>query len=1321
MNSPIVLIIACLSLLASLSSSLLAQESSPLPYKEYSRYGDFKSAQLRSTTTHGYGLYIAEMQMSPSRSVSTFWLYANSPSANYMQDVAQLWRWNEIDFEFVPYTESTQAEYITFDWNNGDIQDITQYGASRELSSVLIRTPNTNKSQYSMWVESLIRTDEVVAEQTLNTYAAANAISGGVDLSGTFTIVVGDGTSAQTFGPFAPNVSASDMQTELNSNGFLSAVLGTTTTGTVKVTTPGTVGTANKYQINTGDTTVVLTESGVFGQLANGDLIFQQPTSSTPKYLGSGVTVTHVNKTTQVVTLSENFDKTGTIRLDFTPPEGSSDPVLNIPGLSVTEGTKTVNVGADANSVAKNSTVTQFPAAQIFPDNTTVTNIDVATNGQSATITFSQAAVADGDTQLGFLPASTWNIDLPSGTTITPADMPNITLNLTGLSSGTTGVPALGIVTPSPASSTTQFIVKVFESGLAPTGTQTWLELLAANTGADKIFPDATTWTYPQTTLGNFPYQGSDLDMTKMGSVNFWRMPVGDESVTLDFTAEGYGTFNRTGIYRGALAGATNPDFFNSEPLNNEAFYWDYNGDYDPYTDVYTYVIAWTPTRMAQYILPKLDHSGGLPEISLSDLTPVVEYKLDDYGSLAQTGPDGTPGSTSVDGGQVPFAYTQLAEQIGKVSINVANYVGYSQASGGFNGQVNVDSTPLTAGSSQITGVNSDSGQVAATKASELALLTDFHITPQANMYLTSDNTTLVPAATFIEEVWKNAYLVTLSSPTTGSGTSTVTFSNETSTFNATGIFNVSTYTIIVTGVPSGDTITDGMSITAATSGLLSSGTTVSAVSAKGDVVDLNQAPSGTGTAAAYLFKLVAPTGTTDKVSWLPQAGQDVSGTGIPAGTTIKSVSTNGTVITLDLPPNTVTTAGDGTIALITSPATPGWSGRQPDSDMADSAAYVRSVGFFEWTGSGDGSKASDFKIEAPSTSNDNMWVDFSDTSTWSQDSTSPNYWKPMLSKYFNLGYTNNFTNLGAQTGMSLQYPNISPDNVALTNLSGAGSMQVLALYVGANDLTLNEAGKDWKTPPTLNFYQVSTQSPSGDPITSTNPLIRVEVYQENNRDLYWTANSAVLDTTNIYAPPVGQSVNVVVKSWELSDGTVTYGASLPAHTYEAKLTLKNDTTKGLTYTITSDPNKIISTAPGRIINVQKGTPKGKGLGFVSLQFGFSPISLPSNAPRDEHPKGKGSLRSTPSDYWYFSETYGYVWVGALPWVYSLDFEGWYFPYLYDDADGNVWIYVPNLGWFWGNAYPFVYGLNDDGWFYIDPSAYYYDVDTGEWRSLKNN
>jgi hypothetical protein len=82
-------------------------------WNDFSRYGDFLSAQMKSLRKFGYGMFVVKMQAADGPVCSTFWLYSDAPAPGAMPEIRQLWRWNEFDIEFVPYTVAKQNSYLT--------------------------------------------------------------------------------------------------------------------------------------------------------------------------------------------------------------------------------------------------------------------------------------------------------------------------------------------------------------------------------------------------------------------------------------------------------------------------------------------------------------------------------------------------------------------------------------------------------------------------------------------------------------------------------------------------------------------------------------------------------------------------------------------------------------------------------------------------------------------------------------------------------------------------------------------------------------------------------------------------------------------------------------------------------------------------------------------------------------------------------------------------------------------------------------------------------------------------------------------------------
>lgn len=127
-------------------------------WNEYARYGDYLSAQMKSLRKFGYGMFVAKMQAADGPVCSTFWLYADAPAPGCMPEIAQLWRWNEFDYEFVPYTRAHQNSYITLDDTFTNLT-VTYFGSELDLAnpnSQLITTDAVN------WVQGRFMDDDTV-------------------------------------------------------------------------------------------------------------------------------------------------------------------------------------------------------------------------------------------------------------------------------------------------------------------------------------------------------------------------------------------------------------------------------------------------------------------------------------------------------------------------------------------------------------------------------------------------------------------------------------------------------------------------------------------------------------------------------------------------------------------------------------------------------------------------------------------------------------------------------------------------------------------------------------------------------------------------------------------------------------------------------------------------------------------------------------------------------------------------------------------------------------------------------------------------------
>jgi len=294
----------------------------------YVRYGDYLSAQMVSNRTFGYGMFVCEFQAADGPTCSTFWLYANEPSVRNLPDVAQNWRWNEIDFEFVPYTEATQSQYYLFD---GGLPTPVVHAFGTELNFGDPRSNDLDNTEPATWKEGKIQTDETIARDMwlyYNTWMESR--NGGPPTGGYFTLM-DHGTKAQT-SHLAYNVSADDLKSALDAlNGGL---------GLFDMKGKYTVSTAAagaKGDIAEGSLNVIrnLNPCDVIGQLSLGQEVkaFDEDASIIP----AGTTILSKDQATCTVTLSQNATKAVTGKtFQFVPVGSWSITFTGSPHLSDT-------------------------------------------------------------------------------------------------------------------------------------------------------------------------------------------------------------------------------------------------------------------------------------------------------------------------------------------------------------------------------------------------------------------------------------------------------------------------------------------------------------------------------------------------------------------------------------------------------------------------------------------------------------------------------------------------------------------------------------------------------------------------------------------------------------------------------------------------------------------------------------------------------------------------------------------------------------------------------------------------------------------------
>lgn len=176
-------------------------------------------------------------------------------------------------------------------------------------------------------------------------------------------------------------------------------------------------------------------------------------------------------------------------------------------------------------------------------------------------------------------------------------------------------------------------------------------------------WPNASVWKYPLTAVKPVP---SNLDMSKMMAINMWRMPTGDTEI--DVTVPGFSQQTYQCVEKlGVLDGSTNSPSYTAAAMNNETYVFPGTADVHPYTELNTYTIVWTPTRVAFYL------NAGTDGTDVSNAKPILEFTLADYPSLGQSGTQAAQGTQT-------WADTSFSDELGRVSINLANYVAFKAA-----------------------------------------------------------------------------------------------------------------------------------------------------------------------------------------------------------------------------------------------------------------------------------------------------------------------------------------------------------------------------------------------------------------------------------------------------------------------------------------------------------------------------------------------------------------------------------------------------------------------------------------------------------------
>jgi hypothetical protein len=924
----------------------------------YARYGDYLSTQMVTNRAFGYGLYVCEFQAAKGPTCSTFWLYANEPSVRNLPEVAQNWRWNEIDFEFVPYTQATQSQYYTF---AGGLPKPTVQAFGTSLDFGDPRSQNLDDKAVS-WTAGKIQKDETIAEDMwiyYNTFMASG--NSGAPTGGHFTLK--DARTGSETPALAWNASADSLKAALDA-------------------------------LNDGQ--------GLFGMKG--------------KYVVSAIAA------------------------------GGKGDIL----AGSLEVIRNFNPADLISQLSPGQVVKSVEDASVIADGTTIASIDKS----AGTVTLSKAATkAISGQTFNFQSQGAWSITF-TGTSPDPVE--TLIIGYASLEpEGSLGKIVVGKTT---GGAIVNMNISVFQPLMKPAANGTWFELLRTETGDGKIWPTAQTWKYPLSHIAT----PDNLPIEKMVTLNFWRSPAGDESTDIDFG--GWGKPAHTGILRERpIPGTTgHPDSFTSAVLNNEAYVFDSTGAYDPTKALHTYTIVWTPSRMAQYI--DAPNRGR----DVSNATPIAEYRMTDFPSLDHSGPQAA-------GGTIPWIGTELNQAIGKVTMNVANYVAFRAASTGTNAYA-WGTGSLASASSVVTNVDF----LKISEGLTAAGLVGKGITGQG-----------IPPGATIVSVDTAKKTVTMNKNATSAGASVcLTMGQE----------------VLTGSIIEGNAIISGLDI-----------------------------------------KKLA-------------VGQMVLGDGIPDGATVKSIDETLKTATMTLGATKTSSSVD--LVFQTAPSGAGWSGTAPGEDFTAADAYVRSVGFFPLAGEEkDGTSTSDFLIDTEDP--EAFWLDFSD-GTWTATT-----FNARITKYFGILYAQDFTSAGAIPGTSALRDAKSPLNVTYENMSdGLGAMRLRC--------SPSEAKAD------RNFFVLQPKQAKDAEIGSDNPLVRAEIASKSDAVEYSAATSSVTTPSAFYAPPKGQTLDVTVKVWGSTKGFYEPDAKGnpidPDPDYTAEITLKQDNAGTLSWTVTSDPHKVIET-----------------------------------------------------------------------------------------------------------------------------------------------
>lgn len=873
----------------------------------FARMGDYLSAQMQSNRSFGYGLFVCRMQAAPGPVCSTFWLYSNCPSPAQAPDTAQNWNWNEVDFEFVPYTQAAQAAYATF---AGGLPNpaLTQYAVKLDLGD---SRSNTMDPAALSWASGLQRTDEQIAAAMWSYYNTwMTGATGGMPTGGTFCLT--DGSTDDRTAPLDYNCTAADMQKQLDRlnggkglfkqkgnytvsnapSGGPASIPNAVPSGTTvqSVGNPaGTITLSQTANTSLSDASLVFS-SAADGTVFPGNLkitdIVVPPTVSVGQTVGGlgvapGAVVTAIDTKGKSITMSVaavaaysgtpltfTTMTTGALEAGSATVTPLSDLAQIQPGQSVTAAGNTIVFSASGAGTIATLSVGEAVTAPGNPGILAADATIVAIDAQSYTVTLNQGGAlrpADNVT-FQFSPVGIFAIAFNPPLSQNP---PLIVDYGQLLPAGSLGKV---VSAQNAGGQLTTLKVQLFQPSEVPLETQSWWDLLSQQTGTTgAVWPTARDWKYPLATLA--APDGCNLDNAV--ALNFWRAPAGLATATADLGS--WGTITHSGILADQpMDGSPYPDSFTAAVLNNEAYLFDTSGAYTPYQTFHTYTVAWSPTRVAQYI-DAPDHGRDI-----SGATPVAVFDITDFPSIAQSGPQ-------APGGEIPWIDGELNSPIGNVSINFANYVAFDDAGPGPNPPVTATGT-LTAGSPTVTGLSSTEGIA-------------------AGLAVTG---TGIPTGATVLSVDGSGGTVALSAPANATEASTQL------TFYTVGNFKMKG--TLVAGSP---TVTDLGNFPFVQVGQSVAGTGVPAgTTVSGTVpneIALSAAATADGQNVALTFTTTIPT-TGDlsagsaTVTALAStsgiaAGQKVSGPGIASGTTVATVDMATASVTLSAPATTDETA----------------------------------------------------------------------------------------------------------------------------------------------------------------------------------------------------------------------------------------------------------------------------------------------------------------------------------------------------------------------------------------------------------------------------